>query len=626
MWSASSRTVMTTRSMPSGAALHEVDQPARSGDHQVDPAAQRLDLAAHRRAAVDGGEPDSDGVAERSEHVSDLLGELTGRHEDQAARGPLGALPHRLGEASQHGKAEAEGLSRTGLGAAEDISTGQRVRKGAGLDREGRDHAAAVQRGDERCGQAQLGEREVGRGRRSRKCCRQARDRAADGARWRTAGAAARPEVRRRGEPLLPLVLRLYEEEGLEWLWDTAARGRRTCSGKEELHQRSSAATCFARRGTRKARKASSESLENQRPRGPLARGSGETTGPATYKATSRPAAPVAYHHAACSQQPQQPRAHAYPRPVALNGMTYPTPHIQPATRPPAPLLLGGLMTAWLGAWLGGRAASDDLLTGAQRGDAPHTVRGIPDEPGSVPLSRVLPLLRRVAPADVSLRLPVPGDPDGLSGVMLARALRCGEAVAVQPAAADDPHAHGWLLIPETDVRGSSLEPLVTVEWELMPIAGPSQRQPGERRHPAAGSGARAVRERERQPPRSSPRSARSGGSARRSSRPSRRLRKRSGLKLPLPPGSPPDAIRVLTTAQRLEAVVELAAGEQPLSAAADARRMDSTCARFREPCATLSGWPSPACAAGEAGASSARQPRRKAAGRDRTPALDRHT
>ena len=32
----------------------------------------------------------------------------------------------------------------------------------------------------------------------------------------------------------------------------------------------------------------------------------------------------------------------------------------------------------------------------------------------------------------------------------------------------------------------------------------------------------------------------------------------------------------MLTTAQRLEAVVELAAGEQPLSAAADARRADA--------------------------------------------------
>ena len=53
--------------------------------------------------------------------------------------------------------------------------------------------------------------------------------------------------------------------------------------------------------------------------------------------------------------------------------------------------------------------------------------------------------------------------------MVLARALRAGEAVAVQP---QDPAGHGWLLTPEVDVRGSSLEPLVTVEWELCPIPG----------------------------------------------------------------------------------------------------------------------------------------------------------
>jgi hypothetical protein len=228
-------------------------------------------------------------------------------------------------------------------------------------------------------------------------------------------------------------------------------------------------------------------------------------------------------------------------------------------------------MAAWLGAWLGGRAASDDLLSGAQRGDAPHTVRGLPDEPGPVPLSRVLPLLRRAAPADVSLRLPVPGDPDGLSGVILAKALRAEEAVAIQP---HDPTGHGWLLVPEVEVRGSTIEPLVTVEWELLPITGQ-----------LAGSLASAatLREAERVLSESVTAAAEVIAEIGQVGRLSpeivaaiQSLRKRSGLKLPLPPGSPPEAIRVLTTAQRLEAVVELAAGEQPLSAAADARRMEA--------------------------------------------------
>src|ERR1700712_4294537 len=130
--------------------------------------------------------------------------------------------------------------------------------------------------------------------------------------------------------------------------------------------------------------------------------------------------------------------------------MTFPTPGVRRATRPPAPHLLGGLLAAWLGAWLDGRAASDDLLASAQGADEPHTVRGLPDERGPVPLARVLPLLRRCAPAEVSLRLPVPGDPDGLSGAALTAALRCGEAVTISPS---DVTQAGWLLAPEIDVR-----------------------------------------------------------------------------------------------------------------------------------------------------------------------------
>ena len=225
-------------------------------------------------------------------------------------------------------------------------------------------------------------------------------------------------------------------------------------------------------------------------------------------------------------------------------------------------------MVAWLGAWLDGRAASDDLLASTQGPDEPHTVRGLPDEPGAVPLARVLPLLRRCAPAEVTLRLPVPGDPDGLSGVPLTAALRAGEAVVVQP---HDPQAHGWLLVPEIEVRGSVLEPLVTVEWTVTPLIGRLIASP-----------ASATRLREAEVSLSESVSAAAAviaeiGQVGRLSpeivTAIQALRKRSGLKLPLPPGAPPEAIRVLTTAQRLEAVVELAAAEQPLSAAADARR-----------------------------------------------------
>jgi len=252
--------------------------------------------------------------------------------------------------------------------------------------------------------------------------------------------------------------------------------------------------------------------------------------------------------------------------------MTFQPPGVRPSTRPAAPALLSGLFAAWLGAWLQGRAASDDLLACAQGPDEPHTVRGLPDESGAAPLARVLPLLRRCAPAEVSLRLPVPGEPDGLTGSALTSALRAGEAVAVARAAAAAADPPGWLLIPDIEVRGSALEPLVTVEWQLVAIAGRLAASPAsatrlrEAEHSLSESvsAAVAVIAEIGQVGQLSPEIVAAIQS----------LRKRSGLKLPLPPGSPADAVRVLTTAQRLEAVVELAAGEQPLSAAADARRV----------------------------------------------------
>ena len=43
-----------------GAALDQVDEPARGGDDDVDAAASCVDLPAHRRAAVDGGDPQAE--------------------------------------------------------------------------------------------------------------------------------------------------------------------------------------------------------------------------------------------------------------------------------------------------------------------------------------------------------------------------------------------------------------------------------------------------------------------------------------------------------------------------------------------------------------------------------------
>jgi hypothetical protein len=148
---------------PSSATLHEVDEPARSRDDEVNAVTQRVDLTAHRGAAVNGGQPDADGARQRGKHVSYLAGELAGGHQDEATRRTLRTLARGLGEPSEQREAEAEGLAGTGLGTAEDIFSGERVRKGAGLDGERGEHPVLGERGDQRGRKTELSEGGVGR-------------------------------------------------------------------------------------------------------------------------------------------------------------------------------------------------------------------------------------------------------------------------------------------------------------------------------------------------------------------------------------------------------------------------------------------------------------------------------
>src|SRR4051794_9223048 len=82
----------------------------------------------------------------------------------------------------------------------------------------------------------------------------------------------------------------------------------------------------------------------------------------------------------------------------------------------------GGLLTAWLGAWLRGRVAADDVLAAVQTPHLPQTVDGLPGEDDGAPLVRLLAAVRACGPSTVELRLPVPGDADGLGPDVLAAA------------------------------------------------------------------------------------------------------------------------------------------------------------------------------------------------------------
>jgi hypothetical protein len=144
------------------ALADQVLQPAGGGDDDVDAAAQLGDLAVHRGAAVDGGELQAHGLAERGQGVGDLLGQLARGHEDQRAGGARAAAGGEA-QAGQHRQAEGQRLAGAGGGLAQHVAPGERVGQDGGLDGEGSPDVAPLEGGDERLGQAQLGEGGAGR-------------------------------------------------------------------------------------------------------------------------------------------------------------------------------------------------------------------------------------------------------------------------------------------------------------------------------------------------------------------------------------------------------------------------------------------------------------------------------
>lgn len=228
----------------------------------------------------------------------------------------------------------------------------------------------------------------------------------------------------------------------------------------------------------------------------------------------------------------------------------------------------GGALTAWLGAWLQGRALADDVLAAVHTSHLPQTVDGLPGEDDGAPLVRLLAAVRGCGPATVELRLPVAGDADGLGPDVLPAAIEAGEAVVVTPT---DITRAGLVLVPRPDVRGSDTEPLVGVRWlVLVPArrvadgpAAPTRLREAELLLDDAVSDAIGVLLDVGQVDQLSPEILDA----------IQALRRRGGPDLRLPPGSPADAVRILVTAERLATVVRLATGDRPVTAAGDARR-----------------------------------------------------
>jgi hypothetical protein len=210
-----------------------------------------------------------------------------------------------------------------------------------------------------------------------------------------------------------------------------------------------------------------------------------------------------------------------------------------------------GRLVAWGNALLAGLAAPDDVATRIVAGDAAHRVSGLPgEEHGAVGLTLALGRLRALGVTGLRLALPVPGHPLGLSGPpeFNARALTAGQAAVTVGGA--------WLgLVPEVREAGPEGDVHVEVEWQCLPVrdAPPAD-------VPSLGEAERELAEALRDATDALARLDVAGaGPAAQAALEAYRARAARGREV-LAPGYPPRAVRVLELAQRVAALVEIAA------------------------------------------------------------------
>ena len=112
-----------------------------------------------------------------------------------------------------------------------------------------------------------------------------------------------------------------------------------------------------------------------------------------------------------------------------------------------------GRFAVWTTAWLSGRTSYDEALD-ALLGDRVHSVAGLPDTAGPVPLGAALTGLRGLGERRFRLVLPVPGDVRGLPRVpgLAPLALEAGQAAVgdrlVLVPEALGPEAITWTAFP----------------------------------------------------------------------------------------------------------------------------------------------------------------------------------
>ncbi|MDT4932804.1 MAG: hypothetical protein QOK11_696 [Pseudonocardiales bacterium] len=205
--------------------------------------------------------------------------------------------------------------------------------------------------------------------------------------------------------------------------------------------------------------------------------------------------------------------------------------------------LRSGPLAAWTSAWLAGRAASDEVIRATTAGDTPHQVGGLGAfDAELVPLSEAL-ITWRKAGRPVRLALPVAGDVRGLPGPAEFRsaALEAGEAV----------HGGGLGIVPQViEFAPSSAPPAVLWQAFETTDAPPDYLSVADAQNDLTA----AIRES------ASALSAADVAGWIDDIAAELHDARRAGEHLNLPPGHPPRAVALVAQAERLQAVLDLAA------------------------------------------------------------------
>lgn len=219
------------------------------------------------------------------------------------------------------------------------------------------------------------------------------------------------------------------------------------------------------------------------------------------------------------------------------------------STTPDLSLQRSVLLALWLSRTAPTRTSVTTAVQAVQHEDEPHTVTGAAAGPHAVSLREVVGTWSG-GPLEVCAALPRPGDPAGVPAPAAAAAIEAGECLLVHtPAGA-------WAAIPRIQTFGSALEEGHLVEWSTVEVGdwrpgfagvvGSAQQAEAEMRE-ALVSATQALRSLD--VARWRPDAAQSIEA----------LRTDAGFIRRLPAGLDQRTVRILTTAVRLRAIVELA-------------------------------------------------------------------